>query len=61
MNVKTYKGESIMTLYSVNLFKGEKAQPISLRAIPCHRAKRIVAWLRREGFDAYIAPVRVTA
>jgi hypothetical protein len=52
-----------MTLYSIQLFKlGETySKPIGKRLIPRHRAKRIVARLRRNGHDVYIAPVKITA
>jgi uncharacterized membrane protein YdjX (TVP38/TMEM64 family) len=51
-----------MTLYTVNLFYAANAysRPLGRRLMARHRAQRVVAWLRRNGFDAYIAPVRVT-
>lgn len=50
-----------MTLYSVQLFYAANAynRPLGRRLMARHRAQRVVAWLRRNGFDAYIAPVRV--
>jgi hypothetical protein len=50
-----------MTLYSVNLFCGTDtaAKPFCNRLMPRHRAKRLVAWLQRNGFDAYISAARV--
>lgn len=53
-----------MTLYSVQLFcggHGTSSKPLGQRLMARHRAQRVVAWLRRNGFDAYIAPVRVTS
>lgn len=52
-----------MTLYQVNLFCGTdpSAKPFCRRLMPRHRAKRLVAWLQRNGFDAYIAPVQVNS
>jgi hypothetical protein len=51
-----------MTLYTVNLFcGGATSKPLGRRLMARHRAQRVVAWLRRNGFEAYIAPVRVTS
>ena len=52
-----------MTLYTVNLFCDDNAysKPLGRRLMARHRAQRVVAWLRRNGLEAYKAPVRVTS
>lgn len=50
-----------MILYSIQLFTpgAECSRPLGQRLVPRHRAQRVVAWLRRQGIDAYIAPMKV--
>jgi hypothetical protein len=52
-----------MKLYSIQLFAPGAiySKPIGQRLIPRYRAQKVVSWLRRNNYDAYIAPVKVTA